>query len=221
MTIWMQTATGRAVDLMAPTPEMIDLEVDVAEALAREPRFGGHVRSGAYSVAQHCVLGTDCILTETGSLELARAFLLHDAHEAYAKDLPTPLARALHARTEIALPTVLMAGERVNEGAGAHASEMALLDLKNDLDRAIHTAAGASWPLAPEIAAKVKAWDIAMLQAERAHLLSRPPRPWAREVEEMAPARLRGKIVIWPWPKAADAWRARLHQLFPHLTPAR
>ena len=65
---WIQTGTGRALDLMAPTAAMIDLETDVAEALAREPRFGGHVRGGPYSVAQHMVLGADAIVAQTGNM---------------------------------------------------------------------------------------------------------------------------------------------------------
>lgn len=211
---WMQTATGRAMDLMAPHPEDVDLEADVAEALARTPRFGGHVRSGPYSVAQHCCMGTDCILAAGGSLELARAFLLHDAHEAYCGDITSPLAEALgeRVRADVA-PHVLP-----EWAAGVFPS--ALRALKSDLDRAIHCAAGATWPLAPEIADQVKAWDIAMLAAERRQLLGRAPKPWQAAVESAKPAPLRGRIRVWPWPIAADEWRRRLHQLFPHLKPA-
>ena len=211
---WMQTASGRAFDLAAPRAEDVNFEIDVAEALAREPRFGGHVRSGAYSVAQHCVLGADAILATTGSLELARAFLLHDAHEAYCKDIPSPLAAAFAGRV----------GALVNahfaEAWAERVFPRALREMKAEIDGAIHAAAGATWPLAPEIAEQVKAWDLGMLATERRQLLGPSPKPWHPSVEDVKPARLRGRITVWPWPRAADEWRMRLYQLFPHLKPA-
>ncbi|MFG1370732.1 hypothetical protein V5F32_00985 [Xanthobacter oligotrophicus] len=219
---WIQTGTGRALDLMSPTAAMIDLEQDVAEALAREPRFGGHVRSGPYSVAQHCVLGADCIERATGSVAVARAFLLHDAHEAYCKDIMTPLARALDARVYARILHRL--GQRVpnirpevEEAVAAGVFADVLKGLKADLDRAIHEAAGHPWPLDPTIATKVAEWDLAMIAAERVHLMARAPKPWAASVERAAPARIAGRIAVWPWPKAADEWRARLHKYFPNL----
>lgn len=238
---WIQTRTGRALDLMAPTADMIDLEHDVAEALAKEPRFAGHTQGGPYSVAQHCVLGVDAILAQTGSLALARAFLLHDAHEAYCKDIMTPLAKALEDRVNQLISLNLQRGVKKQKEAllmlnisdiptlySTEAAEAITVMLegvllgaiywqKYDLDRAIHAAAGADWPLAPDIAAKVTQWDLAMLQTERRHLLAPPPKPWAAAVEAAAPALLRGRITPWPWVKAADEWRARLHTLFPHL----
>jgi hypothetical protein len=223
---WIQTGTGRALDLMAPTAAMIDLDTDVAEALAREPRFGGHVRGGPYSVAQHMVLGADAIVEQTGSIETARAFILHDAHEYACKDIMTPLAKALDlrvrtiasARVRRVLPTSSQDEvDRISVGL----FHGALHALKADLDRAIHAAAGHPWPLAPEIAKRVAEWDLAMLAAERRHLLAPSPQPWDPAVEDWAPAKLKGRIQVWPWPKAADEWRARLHSYFPHLAAAK
>lgn len=217
--IWLQTGTGRAFSLLAPTAAMVDLEHDVAEALAREPRFGGHVRAGPYSVAQHCCLGVDCILAETGSIETARAFLLHDAKEAYIKDQMTPLKQALAAHVGLVFAT-----EGRGQAAQDHFSRtgelvfhQALAAMEFKVDAAIHDAAGHIWPLPPEISARVKQWDMAMLAAERAQLMVTPPKPWHASVEAATPARLKGRIIVWPWPKAADEWRRRLHQLFPHL----
>jgi hypothetical protein len=221
---WIQTGTGRALDLMAPTAAMIDLDTDVAEALAREPRFGGHVRGGPYSVAQHMVLGADAIVDQTGSIETARAFILHDAHEYACKDMMTPLAKALDLRVGKVIEDHLrLAGSppAMIAGAGAGIFRIALAGLKADLDRAIHAAAGHPWPLAPEIAKRVAEWDLAMLAAERRHLLTPAPKPWDPAVEDWAPAKLKGRIQVWPWPKAADEWRDRLHRFFPHLAAKR
>ncbi|WP_051678670.1 hypothetical protein [Xanthobacter sp. 91] len=213
--IWMQTGTGRAFDLMAPTPGMVDLEHDVAEALAREPRFGGHVRSGPYSVAQHCVLGADTIIAETGSIDTARAFLLHDAKEAYIKDQMTPLKQAFAAHVGEVVAADQGLDHRGGYGHGLFLQALAAMESK--IDAAIHEAAGHPWPLPPDIAARVRQWDLAMLAAERRDLLCKPPKPWHPSVERVPPPARLGRIKVWPWPKAADEWRARLHTLFPHL----
>ncbi|WP_323011087.1 hypothetical protein [Paracoccus sp. (in: a-proteobacteria)] len=212
---WLQTGTGRAVDLIEPTPEMIDLNTDVAEALAREPRFGGHVRSGAYSVAQHCVLGVDLILRVSDDAALARAFLLHDAHEAFVKDETSPLHEAMAMRVERCARA-----SDIKRGLGAALYKVARREIKEDFDRAIYAAAGLAWPPPPEIAREVQVWDLSLLRLERDQLLGKPPASWATAVETARPVRASGRITVWPWPKAADEWRARLHLLFPHLKPA-
>jgi hypothetical protein len=79
---WMQTYTGKAFVPMAPDPDLIDIR-DIAIALSREARYNGHTRtSEPYSVAQHCVL-TSRVLPKP----LKLMGLLHDAAEAYCKDL--------------------------------------------------------------------------------------------------------------------------------------
>lgn len=219
--IWLQTGTGRALDLMSPQAGMVDLLTDVAEALAREPRFGGHVRSGAYSVAQHMCLGGDCILAETGSIAIARAFHLHDAHEYACKDITTPLAAALAARCGQVLAHY--SGKPDSKRllrTGAAVFRAALRGQKRDLDAAIHAAAGHPWPLAEDVAHSVHAWDMRMLQAERRQLLGDPPLPWDAYLDQFKPAAT-GRITVWPWPRAADEWRSRLVKLFPHLAPDR
>jgi len=82
------TFSGLYVNLLAPAPESISL-YDIAHALSNEPRFGGHT-SKFYSVAQHSVLVSNLV-----PQEYALEGLLHDAHEAYCKDLPAPLKDAL------------------------------------------------------------------------------------------------------------------------------
>jgi hypothetical protein len=65
---------------------MIDIE-DIAVGLSRESRFCGQLR-WFYSVGQHSVIMSTLVPPEH-----ALEALLHDAHEAYVKDLPTPLKR--------------------------------------------------------------------------------------------------------------------------------
>lgn len=198
---WLQTASGRAFDLLQPDWRQVDFEVDIPEALARLARFTGHVRSGPYSVAQHCVIGADAVFQATRDKEAAAAFLLHDAHEAYLGDIATPIVAALRK----------MAGTFEK---GDAAITFAINGIKERLDHAIYLAAGC--PRAPaDHQAIVKVYDIRMLATERAHLLVRSPQAWAPQVEAAQPLRLVGKITVWPWVKAAEEYRERLRRYLP------
>ena len=96
------TASGSQFDYADPHPEAIHIR-DIAQALSRESRFNGHTRGGIYTVAQHCVWAS--WLTPTAPLEA----LLHDASEAYLKDIPSPLKallpdyRRIEARVDAAI----------------------------------------------------------------------------------------------------------------------
>lgn len=199
---WIQTASRRAFDLVDPRSELVDFEIDIAEHLARISRFGGAIRSGAYSVAQHCVLGADLAFDQTHNEEFAAAFLLHDAHEAYLRDIATPAAQALAA----------IAFDQTGDGTAVTG---ALREMKRRLDAAIHARAGIRFPLAAHVSAFVKECDRRMLITERNHLLGGAARPWHEDFESTEPLPLRGSIKIWPWPVAADAYRARLARWCP------
>lgn len=82
------TASGVAFDLASPRPHDV-VPRDLAHALSRLCRFGGHARTH-YSVAQHCVLVSTLVPPS-----LALAGLLHDAAEAYVGDVVTPVKRLL------------------------------------------------------------------------------------------------------------------------------
>lgn len=79
---WLQTYTGKAFVPIAPDPNLVDIR-DIAIALSREARYNGHTRtSEPYSVAQHCIL-----ISRVLPKPLKLLGLMHDAAEAYCKDL--------------------------------------------------------------------------------------------------------------------------------------
>lgn len=110
---WLQTYTGKKIDLINPTREMVDIE-DIAHALSMICRFNGHCRD-FYSVAEHSVMveamGSQLWMKRESErhagklhvppkptsefLQQSLALLLHDAAEAYIGDLTTPLKRGL------------------------------------------------------------------------------------------------------------------------------
>lgn len=80
-----RTFTGRYVNPLAMRPEDIDI-VDIAHHLSHECRFAGACPQ-FYSVAQHSVL----VARRFISSRMRLAGLLHDAEEAYLKDIPSPV----------------------------------------------------------------------------------------------------------------------------------
>ncbi len=83
------TFTGRQVDLLSPQAADIAIE-DIAHGLAYSTRFNGQTTT-PITIAQHCVMGS-YLFDEP---EVALAFLLHDAHEAYIGDIVRPMRAAL------------------------------------------------------------------------------------------------------------------------------
>lgn len=85
---WILTRSGKHFDFVDPQPDQIDI-LDIAWGLSKECRFAGQCY-GFYSVAQHSVL-----VSQVVSEEFALEALLHDAAEAYCKDIPMPLKALL------------------------------------------------------------------------------------------------------------------------------
>lgn len=103
------TASGRLFWPLDPRPEEIAVE-DIAAALSRLCRFGGHCRV-FYSIAQHSVHVAE--LVQSRDPEATLWALLHDAAEAYLHDLPRPIKYArgmeFYREAEARLDAVLMA----------------------------------------------------------------------------------------------------------------
>lgn len=93
---------GTMFDVAKPDPELVNLD-EIAHHLDNKCRFGGG-SSQFYSVAEHSMVGALIVYenaiegmnyTEQGRLDIAKAFLLHDAAEAYIGDIPTPVKKLL------------------------------------------------------------------------------------------------------------------------------
>uniref|UniRef100_E6QWC1 Phosphohydrolase n=1 Tax=mine drainage metagenome TaxID=410659 RepID=E6QWC1_9ZZZZ len=154
------TFTGGKVDYANPLPEQINI-MDIATALSRECRYAGHA-SHFYSVAQHSVLCSRIVLPE-----LAIEALLHDAAEAYLKDIPSPLKallpdyKLLEARFDRAIREHFGLPE-LHSSAVKEADNILLVTEIRDLfppDRVLHKTPipaepmnGRIWPLSPETA---------------------------------------------------------------------
>jgi hypothetical protein len=80
-----RTNSGLYINVFDTDPATIKIE-DIAHALSRLPRFGGHLNRH-YSVAQHSVLCAQMAKTKKDK----KAALLHDASESYLLDMPTPI----------------------------------------------------------------------------------------------------------------------------------
>lgn len=103
-----RTFRGHLIQVQNPKPEHIDI-LDIARALSYEVRYGGHVRK-RLCVAEHCCHMYDLIAEPNQDGDRRRyprdgspwrddldheplylQTLLHDATEAYLKDLPKPI----------------------------------------------------------------------------------------------------------------------------------
>lgn len=82
------TVSGRRVDLVAPDWRDIDLG-DIARGLSQINRFAGQTRR-PISVAEHSL-----VVRKLCAAGLRLAGLLHDGHEAYFGDWPTPAVQAV------------------------------------------------------------------------------------------------------------------------------
>lgn len=128
---YIQTQSGRRVNPFEPDPAAIDV-ADIAGALSKLCRFGGHCRV-FYSVAQHSCLVADAVARRTDEPGVVLYALLHDASEAYLGDVPHPIKH----RSE--LGALYRAAEaRLHEAICARFSLAAEADpLVGEIDRAV------------------------------------------------------------------------------------
>jgi hypothetical protein len=94
---WAQLASGSIWYPASPSSDEVFTD-DVAAAISKICRFGGHIRPELppYSVAQHSVLVARLLRERGEPAQVQLQGLLHDAHEAYPPgDVLAPVKRAL------------------------------------------------------------------------------------------------------------------------------
>ncbi len=98
--MYLSTYTGRQFDCMDPCPSSVHI-MDIARGLSRERRFANQTQR-PYTVAQHSLVVEQIVSHGVGAGTPAKnarmmslAALLHDAHEAYMRDIPLPVEAAL------------------------------------------------------------------------------------------------------------------------------
>lgn len=221
---WKQTASRKAFPLINPKVADIDFNVDIAGSLSRLARFTGDIRGGAYSVAQHCVMGADLIYDRLASPLRAAAFLLHDAHEAYIGDIATPAQDAINWHLQAILEDAgltEMICRNISGIAGPLLFKTAVRRLKSDLDETIYTAAGLEWPLRTEVAITVHEMDVLMLAAEVDAFMGGEVADWSvtravRAAGAIPDLRLKG---IWPASVAEARFKAAFRFYLPNRFP--
>ncbi|NHB90777.1 HD family hydrolase [Photorhabdus cinerea] len=142
------TRTGRHLNYSNVTPADIDIR-DIAQGLANECRFNGQIQN-FYSVAQHSIYVSQLVPPE-----YALEGLLHDAAEAYCKDLPSPLKALLPSYQVIERRIDAIIRLKFNlpvltSDAVKHADLVMLATERRDLDVDI---AGKPWPILTGICA--------------------------------------------------------------------
>lgn len=151
MKTWIQSYTGRQVTPLDLKPEQVCIE-DIAHALSQKTRFTGQC-SQFYSVAQHCVIGSEII-----SPAFALPFLLHEVSEAYLPDIAAPLKPFVY----------------VNLGGQVTPWK----ELEHGHAEVVLEALGLSSLLPLLTSPQVREMDLRMLMTEARDLLGPPPAPW-------------------------------------------
>lgn len=86
---YLRTRSGKMIDVLNPKPYDFVLS-DIVLSLVDLPRYCNQLKT-KYTVLAHSVYAAKIALKLTGSKELAKACLLHDASEAYLNDVPKPV----------------------------------------------------------------------------------------------------------------------------------
>lgn len=185
---WSHTSRGRALDLLEPQPDDVDLD-EIATALGNQCRYAGCVRR-FYSVAEHSWHIAAWLNSYGVQREVVLGGLLHDAAEAYTGDLIWPVQQVLW--------------------QAAPSAKLAWRGMQQRLETLIAVEVGIkpAW-LHHSL---VREADERILLDERAALLPTPgPRPWLADMEGLEP--LGVQIYGWRPEVAASQWRALLRHL--------
>lgn len=86
-----ESVRGNCINISKMLPEDVDIE-EIAYVLSGEWRFGGHCKPRV-SVAQHSLNVVDLLAYWNRSIDIQLLGLLHDAAEAYLRDIPRPVKR--------------------------------------------------------------------------------------------------------------------------------
>jgi hypothetical protein len=162
---WITTFSGQRLDFVKPDIDSICIS-DIAHALSNECRYAGHC-PGFYSVAQHSYL-TSLIVPPEFYLEA----LLHDAAEAYCKDIPSPLKKLLpdYHIIEKRLEAVIRRKFGLPEEMSAAVKRADLIMLATER-RDLEIDTGTFWPMLDGIpAADIIVFPLTHAQAERQFL---------------------------------------------------
>lgn len=188
---WTHTTRGRALDLLNPRVEDVEI-TEIAMALGNQCRYSGGVRR-FYSVAEHSVLIAQWLRANGHGPCTQMGGLLHDAAEAYTGDLTWPMQQVLF-------------GDHGPDAASNEAGSVVRARYKRTqflLDEVIANTVGiaSAWL---HVAA-VKDADVRILLDERAALLTEPPpRPWL--IEEAGAKPLGVTIHGWSPERAMGKW---------------
>lgn len=182
---WIQTTSGVAFDLLAPTVEMVRV-ADIAHSLARINRFSGHTLGEPYSVAHHSMLVADILASWGCPVPIVREGLLHDASEAYYGFLTSPVKTALRVAINRATP------------GDAREEDPPFLWGVDTMTRAVDRVVRAALSLPEHETAIVKRADLVALAIERRDLMAPCGRDWCLpEYAPMTPRIVGGMLTRW------------------------
>ena len=188
----MITHSGRRNDLPSPQRGQVHIG-DVAVQLSRIPRFVGATLE-PWNVAAHSLHCSALAEADGASLQAQLAALLHDAHEAYMGDIPSPFKQAVMAEAGSMWCPLKLSEEKL---------QVAVLHQLGSLD--CYEANRAA----------VKHWDLVSLATERKYLMhaAAMDAPWPMLAGiEPAPWPITGMRGMG-WVDWADDFQERYHHL--------
>ena len=185
---WIQTYTGKKVFPLSLRASDVEIE-DIAHSLALTCRFNGHCEV-FYSVAQHSVVASfevEPLVPESIRATVALDVLMHDAHEAYLPDIPSPISGCFSVcRTD-------------------HPEVVTLKRMKERVQSSI--AAGLECGMESEICKKV---DRRMLATEARDVMKKSAHEW-ESLAHVTP--FANTILPWPWEEAKQRFLERYETL--------
>lgn len=175
---YITTFTGKKVSCPGMRSSMVNWQ-DISQSLSMQVRYLGHINK-FYSVANHSVLCSQLAQAHREPLELVQACFMHDVHEAYVGDFPSPFKKAVPG-----LPLF---------EHGVEAAVRDALNLPSDLD--------SMW-------ARVKHYDIVALHMEASQLFNQTPDWVDKEIVRLVPEGIKLRPLEWQEGKSDFLQRAQ------------